>query len=211
MKMLELMQLAPVIPVIVIDDAAQAVPLARALVEGGLPVLEVTLRTPAALAAVREIARALPEAMVGVGTVINEAQLAAAQAAGARFAVSPGLTPALAEAQRRSGLPLLPGAATASELMFALECGYEQLKFFPAEAAGGPAMLKSLHGPFADVRFCPTGGITETNAPAYLALPNVVCVGASWLVPKAALAAGDWAAIHALAQRAAALRNPRGA
>lgn len=211
MKMLELMQLAPVIPVIVIDDVAQAVPLARALVEGGLPVLEVTLRTPAALAAVREIARALPEAMVGVGTVINEAQLAAAQAAGARFAVSPGLTPALAEAQRRSGLPLLPGAATASELMFALECGYEQLKFFPAEAAGGPAMLKSLHGPFADVRFCPTGGITETNAPAYLALPNVVCVGASWLVPKAALAAGDWAAIHALAQRAAALRDPRGA
>lgn len=205
MSMLDLMRLAPVIPVIVIDDAAQAVPLARALVEGGLPVLEVTLRTPAALAAVREIARAVPEAMVGVGTVVNDAQLAAAKAAGARFAVSPGLTPALAEAARRSGLPLLPGAATASELMFALECGYEQLKFFPAEAAGGPAMLKSLHGPFAEVRFCPTGGITEANAPAYLALPNVVCVGASWLVPKAALAAGDWAAIHALAQRAAAL------
>lgn len=205
MSMLELMHLAPVIPVIVIDDAAQAVPLARALVEGGLPVLEVTLRTPAALAAVRDIARALPQAEVGVGTVLNETQLAEAKAAGARFAVSPGLTPRLAEAARRSGLPLLPGAATASEMMFALECGYRQLKFFPAEAAGGPAMLKAMHGPFPQLRFCPTGGITEATAPSYLALPSVVCVGASWLVPKAALAAGDWAAIHALAQRAAAL------
>lgn len=206
MNMLEVMRLAPVIPVIVIDDAKHAVPMARALVAGGIRVLEVTLRTPAALDAVRAIARGVKEAIVGVGTVTDPAQFAAAQVVGARFAVSPGLTPALANAAQALGMPLLPGTMTPGDVIGALESGYRQLKFFPAVPAGGIAMLKALHGPFGDVSFCPTGGITAETAPQFLALPNVACVGGSWLTPRALLERADWEGIHRLAAAAAALR-----
>jgi len=202
----ELAAHGPVIPVIVIDRAAIAVPMARALLDGGVRVLEITLRTPAALAAIEAIARALPEAIVGAGTVRTAADAAAAAAAGARFAVSPGCTPAVVDACRRAGLPLLPGAATASEVMQAAEQGFSFLKFFPAAAAGGAAMLKAWASPFADIAFCPTGGITAESAPSYLALANVTVVGGSWLTPADALAGGDWARITRLAAEAAALR-----
>ena len=196
---LHVMQDAPVIPVIVLHDVAHAVPMARALVAGGIRMLEVTLRTPQALACMEAIARDVPEAVVGAGTVRSQADAQAAVNAGARFAVSPGYTSALGQACRALGLPLLPGVATGSEIMQAQADGYQQLKFFPALQAGGLAMLKAWSGPFFDVDFCPTGGLTPENAPQFLALPNVRCVGGSWLVPADALAAGDWARITALA------------
>jgi len=204
---LHVMQDAPVIPVIVLHDVAHAVPMARALVAGGIRMLEVTLRTPQALACMEAIARDVPEAVVGAGTVRSQADAQAAVNAGARFAVSPGYTSALGQACCALGLPLLPGVATGSEIMQAQADGYQQLKFFPALQAGGLAMLKAWSGPFFDVDFCPTGGLTPENAPQFLALPNVRCVGGSWLVPADALAAGDWARITALAAQARGLRG----
>ncbi|CQR64344.1 bifunctional 4-hydroxy-2-oxoglutarate aldolase/2-dehydro-3-deoxy-phosphogluconate aldolase [Streptomyces leeuwenhoekii] len=199
------LDLAPVVPVVVLDDAADAVPLARALVAGGLPAIEVTLRTPAALDAIRAIAEGVPEAVVGAGTVIAPGQVADAVAAGARFLVSPGWTDGLLEAMRASGVPFLPGVSTTSEVVALLERGVREMKFFPAEAAGGTAYLKSLAGPLPQARFCPTGGIGPDSAPAYLALPNVGCVGGSWMLPKEAVAAGDWRRVEALARAAAEL------
>ncbi|MBX3600317.1 MAG: bifunctional 4-hydroxy-2-oxoglutarate aldolase/2-dehydro-3-deoxy-phosphogluconate aldolase [Rubrivivax sp.] len=196
----------PVIPVIVLQREADAVPLARALVEGGVRVLEVTLRTPAALACIAAIAREVPQAIVGAGTVRGAADARAARAAGAAFAVSPGYTAEVGAACRELALPLLPGVATASEVMAASADGHRFLKFFPATAAGGLPMLKALAGPFADIAFCPTGGITAETAPQFLALPNVRVVGGSWLTPADAVAAGDWPRISALARAAAALR-----
>ena len=194
------MQDAPVIPVIVLNDVSHAVPLARALVAGGVRMLEITLRTPQALACMEAIARDVPEAVVGAGTVRTPADAQAAARAGARFAVSPGYTHAVGQSCRDIGLALLPGVATGSEIMMAQEDGLSELKFFPALQAGGPAMLKAWGGPFFDVRFCPTGGVTLANAPDFLALPNVVCVGGSWLVPPDALAQGDWGRITQLAR-----------
>jgi len=202
---LQVMQDAPVIPVIVLNDPAHAVPMARALLAGGVRMLEVTLRTPQALACIEAIAREVPEAMVGAGTVRSRADAQAAARAGARFAVSPGYTSAVGQACRDAGLALLPGVASGSEIMMAQEEGFTELKFFPAIQAGGPAMLKAWNGPFFDVRFCPTGGVTLQNAPEFLALPNVVCVGGSWLVPADALANGDWPRITRLAAEASAL------
>jgi 2-dehydro-3-deoxyphosphogluconate aldolase/(4S)-4-hydroxy-2-oxoglutarate aldolase len=204
----DVMEDAPVIPVIVLSDPAHAVPLARALVAGGIRMLEVTLRTPVALACIEAIAREVPEAVVGAGTVRSAADAQAAAFAGARFAVSPGYTRAVGKACHELQLALLPGVATGSEIMMAQEDGYTALKFFPAMQAGGAPMLKAWHGPFNDVRFCPTGGITAQNAREFLALPNVACVGGSWIVPADAMAAGDWARITRLAAEAAAL--PRG-
>ncbi|MFJ4478442.1 bifunctional 4-hydroxy-2-oxoglutarate aldolase/2-dehydro-3-deoxy-phosphogluconate aldolase [Streptomyces xanthochromogenes] len=200
--------LAPVVPVVVIDDDADAVPLARALVAGGLPAIEVTLRTPAALDAIRAIAAEVPDAVVGAGTVISRAGVAKAVGAGARFLVSPGWTPALLDAMQGSGVPFLPGVSTASEVVALLEQGVREMKFFPAEAAGGTAYLKSLAGPLPQARFCPTGGISLASAPSYLALPNVGCVGGTWMLPPDALAAGDWARVENLAREAAALQRP---
>ena len=199
------MQDAPVIPVIVLDELAHAAPMARALLAGGVRMLEITLRTPQALACMEAIARDVPEAVIGAGTVRSAADAQAASMAGARFVVSPGYTHALGQACRDLGLPLLPGVATGSEIMMCQEDGLLELKFFPAMQAGGVAMLKAWSGPFGEVRFCPTGGVTLNNAPDLLALPNVVCVGGSWLVPPDALAAGDWARITRLAQKARAL------
>lgn len=204
---LQVMQDAPVIPVIVLNDVAHAVPMARALVAGGVRMLEVTLRTPQALACMEAIARDVPEAVVGAGTVRSRADAQAAANAGARFAVSPGYTPAVGQACRDVGLALLPGVATGSEIMQAQEDGYTALKFFPAMQAGGTAMLKAWSGPFFDVVFCPTGGVTQQNASELLALPNVVCVGGSWLVPADAMAAGDWGRITSLAQATQTLRR----
>ncbi|MET7679656.1 bifunctional 4-hydroxy-2-oxoglutarate aldolase/2-dehydro-3-deoxy-phosphogluconate aldolase [Streptomyces sp. NPDC005423] len=200
-----LLDRAPVVPVVVLEDAGDAVPLARALVAGGLPLIEVTLRTPAALDAVRAIAEEVPGAVVGTGTVLTAEQVARSVAAGARFLVSPGWTELLLEAMRASGLPFLPGVSTATEVVALLERGVREMKFFPAEAAGGTAYLKSLAGPLPQARFCPTGGIGADSAPEYLALPNVGCVGGSWMVPADAVGAGDWARIEALARRAAGL------
>lgn len=199
---------APVIPVVVIDDAAAAVPLARALVAGGLPVIEVTLRTPAAAAAIAAIARSVPEAIVGAGTVLGADDLALAIRSGARFGVSPGATPALLDAVARHRLPFLPGAATASEAMALLERGFAMQKFFPAESMGGVGALRALAGPLPQVRFCPTGGVGASNASQYLALANVVCVGGSWVAPPDAIKAGDFARIEELARAAVAL-GPR--
>ena len=202
---LQVMQDAPVIPVIVLHDVAHAVPMARALVAGGIRMLEVTLRTPQALACMEAIAKEVPEAVVGAGTVRSAADAAAAAKAGAQFAVSPGYTRTLGQACRDQGLSLLPGVATGSEILMAQEDGYTELKFFPAMQAGGPAMLKAWAGPFFDVKFCPTGGVTPGNAAEFLSLPNVACVGGSWLVPADALAQRDWARIEALAREAAQL------
>ena len=204
---LQVMQDAPVIPVIVLHDVAHAVPMARALVAGGIRMLEVTLRTPQALACMEAIAKEVPDAVVGAGTVRSPADAVAAAKAGARFAVSPGFTRAVGQACRDNGLSLLPGVATGSEIMMAQEDGYTEFKFFPAMQAGGPAMLKAWGGPFIDVRFCPTGGVSLANAPEFLALPNVACVGGSWLVPADALAAGDWARITTLAREASTLQR----
>ena len=203
---LQVMQDAPVIPVIVLNDVAHAVPMARALVAGGIRMLEVTLRTSQALACIEAIAKQVPEAIVGAGTVRNAADAKAAANAGAKFAVSPGYTPAVGQACRDEGLSLLPGVATGSEIMMAQEDGYTELKFFPAMQAGGPAMLKAWGGPFFDVRFCPTGGVTVQNASEFLSLSNVACVGGTWLVPAEALAKGDWARIEMLAREACQLK-----
>jgi 2-dehydro-3-deoxyphosphogluconate aldolase/(4S)-4-hydroxy-2-oxoglutarate aldolase len=203
---LQVMQDAPVIPVIVLNDMVHAVPMARALVAGGIRMLEVTLRTSQALACIEAIAKEVPEAIVGAGTVRNAADAKAAANAGAKFAVSPGYTPSVGQACRDVGLSLLPGVATGSEIMMAQEDGYTELKFFPAMQAGGSAMLKAWGGPFFDVRFCPTGGVTAQNASEFLSLPNVACVGGSWLVPAEALANGDWARIEKLAREACQLK-----
>ncbi|KAB2349571.1 bifunctional 4-hydroxy-2-oxoglutarate aldolase/2-dehydro-3-deoxy-phosphogluconate aldolase [Actinomadura rudentiformis] len=202
----QLLDLAPVIPVVVLDDADTAVPLARALVAGGLPVIEVTLRTPAGLAAIERIAAEVPDAVIGAGTIVSPEDAENAKKAGSRFLVSPGCTPALREAMAATGLPFLPGVSSASEAMALLEHGITVMKFFPAEAAGGLPYLKALGGPLPQIRFCPTGGITIDTAPRYLRLPNVGCVGGSWLTPSDALRAGAWDKIEALAQAAAALR-----
>lgn len=203
---LQVMQDAPVIPVIVLNDVAHAVPMARALVAGGIRMLEVTLRTPQALACIEAIARDVPEAVVGAGTVRSKADAQAAARAGARFAVSPGYTSTVGQACRDAGLALLPGVATGSEIMVAQEDGFTELKFFPAMQAGGPAMLKAWSGPFFDVKFCPTGGVSLQNAREFLALPNVVCVGGSWLVPANAVAQGDWSTVTQLARGTQGLR-----
>jgi 2-dehydro-3-deoxyphosphogluconate aldolase / (4S)-4-hydroxy-2-oxoglutarate aldolase len=202
---LQVMQDAPVIPVIVLNDVAHAVPMARALLAGGIRMLEITLRTPQALACMEAIANEVEGAVVGAGTVRSPQDAAAAVKAGARFAVSPGYTPAVGQACKDLGLPLLPGVSTGSEIMMAQEGGYTELKFFPAMQAGGPAMLKAWSGPFFDVKFCPTGGVTPQNAHELLSLPNVACVGGSWLVPADALAQGDWARIEKLAREATQL------
>ncbi len=203
---LQVMQDAPVIPVIVLNDVAHAVPMARALVAGGIRMLEVTLRTPQALACMEAIAKEVPDAVVGAGTVRSAADAKAAANAGAKFAVSPGYTSAVGQACRDQGLSLLPGVATGSEIMMAQEDGYTELKFFPAMQAGGPAMLKAWGGPFFDVRFCPTGGVTPQNASEFLSMSNVACVGGSWLVPADALAKGDWSRIEQLAREACQLK-----
>jgi 2-dehydro-3-deoxyphosphogluconate aldolase/(4S)-4-hydroxy-2-oxoglutarate aldolase len=200
---------SPVVPVLVIDSVATAVPLARALVAGGLPLLEITLRTEAALDVIRAIGEEVEGAVVGAGTVLTPDQLAAIERQGACFAVSPGATEKLLDAARDSRVPLLPGAASASEVMRLLERGYRQMKFFPAEQAGGIAYLKALASPLPEARFCPTGGIDAARARAYLALPNVVCVGGSWVAPADAVRAGDWTRITTLATEAAALRDVR--
>jgi 2-dehydro-3-deoxyphosphogluconate aldolase / (4S)-4-hydroxy-2-oxoglutarate aldolase len=205
MNTLELASHGPVIPVIVIERLEDAVPLARALVAGGVKVLEVTLRTPVALASIEAMAREVPEAIVGAGTIRSAADARAARQAGALFGVSPGYTADVGAACRDVGLPLLPGVATASEVMAAQADGLSFLKFFPATAAGGLPMLKALAGPFTDVMFCPTGGITLQSAPEFLALPNVKVCGGSWLTPADAVKAGDWGRITRLAKEAAAL------
>ncbi|MDH6215289.1 bifunctional 4-hydroxy-2-oxoglutarate aldolase/2-dehydro-3-deoxy-phosphogluconate aldolase [Streptomyces pseudovenezuelae] len=201
------LDLAPVVPVVVLDDVADAVPLARALVAGGLPAIEVTLRTPVALDAIRAIAGAVPDAVVGAGTVITPAQVRESVAAGARFLVSPGWTDVLLEAMRGSGVAYLPGVSTTSEVVALLERGVREMKFFPAEAAGGTAYLKSLAGPLPQARFCPTGGIGAANAAEYLELSNVGCVGGTWMIPADAVTAGDWGRIESLAREAAGLRR----
>lgn len=196
----------PVIPVLKIDRAADAVPLARALHRGGLKAIEITLRTPAALDAIRAVASEAPEVMVGAGTILDARHYEAAAEAGAKFIVSPGATPSLLDAARMGDVPLLPGATTPSEIMAMREAGYSILKFFPAEQSGGIAFLKALASPLAGVSFCPTGGISMANAAAYLALPNVLAIGGSWVAPDDRVAAGDWAAIEALAAEAGRLR-----
>ena len=201
----EILQAGPVMPVVVIDDAAHAVPLARALVAGGIRAIEITLRTGAALDAIEAIARDVPEAIPGVGTAITAADVLAALDAGAKFIVSPGMTPAMRDAAIGSGLPFLPGVATASELMAGMAAGLAAFKFFPAAQAGGIEGLKALGGPFPSVRFCPTGGVSAANAAAYLALPNVACVGGSWLAPRETIAAGEFAKIEGLAREASQL------
>jgi 2-dehydro-3-deoxyphosphogluconate aldolase/(4S)-4-hydroxy-2-oxoglutarate aldolase len=201
-----LLDLVPVVPVVVVDDPAHAVPVARALVAGGLPVIELTLRTPVALDAIRAIAAEVPEILVGAGTILTPGQAKQAHDAGAGFLVSPGATPALLAGMADTGLPFLPGTSTVSEMLAVLETGRTEMKFFPAEASGGAAFLSSVASPVPAARFCPTGGITAASAPSYLSLPNVGCVGGSWLTPKDALATGDWARIERLAREAAALR-----
>lgn len=205
MQMRAILARAPVIPVLTIERLADAVPLARALCAGGLTVLEVTLRTDAALAAIAAMRKAVPEAIVGAGTLTVPQDFERVAAAGAQFAVTPGLTEELAVAGRHAGFPLLPGVATASELLSARAAGYTALKFFPAEPAGGVALLSAFAPVFADVVFCPTGGISRESAPRYLQLKNVACVGGSWVTPAAAVKAGDWAQIEALARDAAGL------
>lgn len=200
-----ILEQAPVLPVLAISDLNDALPLARALVNGGLPVLEITLRTDCALQAIERIASELPGAIVGAGTVLDGAQLMAVAAAGGTFAISPGATPAIYQAAAESDIPLIPAIATASELMAGMEHGHRRFKFFPAESSGGVAAVKSFAGPFADIRFCPTGGIGPATARSYLALSNVTTIGGSWMVPKDAVAARDWQRIENLAREAVAL------
>jgi 2-dehydro-3-deoxyphosphogluconate aldolase / (4S)-4-hydroxy-2-oxoglutarate aldolase len=206
LKAREICQLAPVVPVLVLEDLAHAAPLARALVAGGLPALEVTLRTPCALDAIRAMAE-VPGGVVGAGTLLTPADVKAAKAAGAKFGVSPGATDRIIGACEDEGLPLLPGAATASEIMALLERGFTVQKFFPAEQAGGASYLKSIGSPIPQVSFCPTGGISLAIAPDYLSLKNILCVGGSWVAPKGKMEAGDWAGITALAAEAASLKK----
>lgn len=200
-----ILKLAPVIPVIVIERLEDAVPLGQALARGGLPVLEVTLRTPVALAAIAAMRKAIPEAVVGAGTLTKPDDFKAVADVDAQFAVTPGLTPKLVAAAARAKFPLLPGVMTPTELIEARGAGFNICKLFPAQQAGGVPMLKALNGPFPDARFCPTGGITRQNASEFLALPNVLCVGGSWVVPNAVVLAKDWAAIELLARDAASL------
>jgi 2-dehydro-3-deoxyphosphogluconate aldolase/(4S)-4-hydroxy-2-oxoglutarate aldolase len=200
------LDVVPVMPVVVVDDLEHAVPIARALVAGGLPAIELTLRTPVALDAIRAIADAVPEILLGAGTVVEPGQAELAADAGARFLVSPGATPRLLDAMTDTGLPFLPGTATVSEAMAVLERGLTEMKFFPAEASGGAPYLASLASPLPQARFCPTGGITAASAPSYLALPNVGCVGGSWLTPAPLVQRRDWTAITQLARAAAAAR-----
>ncbi len=200
----EVCRLAPIVPVLVVDDVRAARPLAEALVAGGLPALEVTLRTPAALEVIAAMAE-VPGGVVGAGTLLTPEDVVAAKAAGASFGVSPGATDRLLDAAEAEGLPLLPGATTASEAMRLFERGYAVLKFFPAEAAGGAPFLKSLAAPLPGIRFCPTGGVSPENAGTYLSLPNVLCAGGSWVAPKDMVAAGDWVGIEALARAASTL------
>ena len=202
----EICALAPIVPVLVIKDAAHARPLAEALVAGGLPALEVTLRTPAALEAISEMAQ-VPGGVVGAGTLVTPSDVKAAKAAGATFGVSPGATDVLLSACEEEGLPLLPGAATASEAMALLARGYDMLKFFPAEASGGAPALKAIGAPLPQISFCPTGGVSPANATSYLSLSNVVCAGGSWVAPSDLVEKGDWAAIEALAREASALER----
>lgn len=202
----DVLRLSPVMPVVVIDDAAHATSLARALLAGGVKTIEVTLRTPAALDAIRAIATETPEMIVGAGTVLSEDDLNAAVAAGAKYALSPGGTAKLLKAGRKAAIPFIPGVATASEIQRGIERGYSCFKFFPAEQLGGVAALKAMAGPFPNARFCPTGSITAEKASAYLALNNVLCVGGSWIAPADKIKAGDWSGIEAAARQAAALR-----
>jgi 2-dehydro-3-deoxyphosphogluconate aldolase/(4S)-4-hydroxy-2-oxoglutarate aldolase len=204
-KLLAMLKGQPVIPVLKIDDVSIAVPLARALAKGGLPVIEITMRTASALESIRRAAAEVPEAVVGAGTILTARQFYEAAEAGSKFIVSPGCTKQLFDAARDSPVPLLPGAITPSEMMTALEEGLDFLKFFPAEQAGGATFLKSLASPFAGLRFCPTGGVSVKNAGDYLSLPNVICVGGSWVAPDDAVKSGDWAMIEKLAREAAAL------
>ena len=202
MNIREIMKAAPVMPVLAVERLEQAVPLAQALVAGGLPVLEVTLRTPVALEAIQAMAREVPKAIIGVGTVTRPEELEQAQRAGAVFAVSPGLTPELARAGGQSPIPFLPGVMTPSEVMSARAMGYTALKLFPAQQAGGVGMLKAVYGPLPDMVFCPTGGVSLDNMGEFLALPNVLCVGGSWVAPKGAVDGGDWEGITRLARQA---------
>lgn len=206
MTLIEIMRASPVIPVIAIDAIEHAVPLAQALVAGGIRVLEVTLRTEHGLPAIRAMAEQVPGAIVGVGTLTRPEEFTAARDAGAVFGVSPGLTPRMIEAAKASGLPLLPGVMTPSEVMVAREAGFRELKLFPAVPAGGVGMLNAIAGPLPDVMFCPTGGISQETAPQFLACKNVACVGGSWLTPKDAIKAGDWQRITELARAASALQ-----
>ena len=207
MKIREILARAPVVPVLVIERLEHAAPLARALVAGGLTVLEVTLRTPAACDAIAAMRQAAPDAIVGAGTLTRPEDFAQAAKVGAQFAVTPGLTPQLAAAASAAPFPLLPGVATASEILAAKHAGYDTLKFFPAQQAGGVPMLQAFLGPFAEVRFCPTGGISRETAPTYLQLPNVLAVGGSWVAPQSLVSRGDWGAIEKLARDAAALHR----
>jgi 2-dehydro-3-deoxyphosphogluconate aldolase / (4S)-4-hydroxy-2-oxoglutarate aldolase len=202
----EVLNLSPVMPVVVIDDADAAEPLARALLAGGISTIEITLRTTTALYAIERIAHAVPEMIVGAGTILSAGDLDAAINAGARYALSPGSTPTLMKAARKRAIPFIPGVATSSEIMRGLELGYTCFKFFPAEHLGGVAAMKAQAGPLPAARFCPTGGIAPDKARAYLALENVLCVGGSWVAPAGKIKAGDWAGIEALAREAAALR-----
>jgi 2-dehydro-3-deoxyphosphogluconate aldolase/(4S)-4-hydroxy-2-oxoglutarate aldolase len=202
----DVLKLSPVMPVVVIDDAAQAEPLARVLLASGIRTIEVTLRTDAALDAIREIVKTAPEMIVGAGTVLNLTDLEAAIEAGARYALSPGATPKLMKAARNAKIPFIPGVATSSEIMRGLDLGYTHFKFFPAEQMGGVAALKAQHGPLPNAKFCPTGGISADKAPSYLALPNVLCVGGSWIAPADKIKAQDWAAIETAAKQAAVMR-----
>nr|CAD6619951.1 keto-deoxy-phosphogluconate aldolase [Rhizobium sp. TCK] len=205
-KLLAILKAQPVVPVLIVDDAKSAVPLARALVAGGLKAIEITMRTPAALDAIRAVAAEVEGANVGAGTILSARDWDAAVAAGSTFIVSPGVTRGILDAAKASDVPILPGAATASEVMALREEGVEVMKFFPAEQAGGAAYLKALSSPLAGTLFCPTGGISLKNAKDYLSLPNVVCVGGSWVAPKELVAAGDWAGITRLASEAAAIK-----
>ena len=200
----QICSLAPVVPVLVVDEVSHARPLAEALVTGGLPALEVTLRTPVALDVIREISQ-VDGGVVGAGTILTEEDILAAKNAGAMFGVSPGATDALLDAAEKAGFPMLPGATTASEAMRLLERGYTVQKFFPAEAAGGAKALKAIGGPLPQIRFCPTGGVSPDNASDYLSLANTICVGGSWVAPKSAVTSGDWLAITKLANAAARL------
>ena len=206
MEIRSVLAASPVMPVIVLEDVAHAVPLARALVAGGIRVLEVTLRTSVALDCMRAIAAEVPDALLGAGTVLTPADLDAAAKAGATFAISPGASPALLDAARNGQIPFLPGVMTPSDVMTAMDTGLDTFKLFPAAQAGGMGMLKALGGPFPQLRFCPTGGIDAASAPAFLALPNVACVGGSWLCPSDLVRAGDWDGITAIARAASALR-----
>lgn len=202
----DVLELSPVMPVVVIDDAGHAEPLARALLAGGIRTIEITLRTPAALDSIRAIAQHAPEMIVGAGTVLTTDDLSAAIGAGARYALSPGGAPRLMKNARSAAIPFIPGVATSSEIMRGMDLGYRCFKFFPAEQLGGVGALKAQAGPLPDVRFCPTGGVSVEKAPAYLALANVLCVGGSWVAPAEKIRAGDWAGIEAAARAAAALR-----